>query len=79
MSTWYHVWRRSPDGYVNASANSAPTISFTGMLGTLGGQPVDFEILLSTQNWEQARERIEQERAADALTRMDQDMEESGS
>lgn len=60
--TWYHVWRRQPDGYVNASADSAPTISFAGRLGTLNGEPVSFDVLLSTQDWTEAAVRIAQER-----------------
>lgn len=76
MSTWYHVWRRSPDGYVNASASSEPTLDTRTMLGTLNGQPVSFEVLLHTQDWNEARERIEQERAADELTRMDRELKE---
>lgn len=60
--TWYHVWRRQPDGYVNASANSAPTISFAGMLGTLNGEPVSFDVLLSTKDWDEAYKKIIEER-----------------
>lgn len=60
--TWYHVWRRSPDGYVDSSANDYPTITMRDG-GWMDEQPVAFEVLLSTQDWQEAYNRIMHERA----------------
>lgn len=51
----YYVWRRN-DGYVGCTARDA------GRADHLGD---DFELLLETPDWEEARKAIEHHRAVD--------------
>ena len=55
----YTVWRRHPDGYVNADAGpgSAPR----------GWNEITFEVLLVTDEWIAAHARIRAERVADEM------------
>jgi hypothetical protein len=69
----YHVWRRSPDGYVHATNTTTedPATVQRGLnsnAGTLNGEPCVFTVLFSTGDWEQARERVLAERAAQIAT-----------
>lgn len=68
----YHVFRRFPDGYVGAIAGDMHSLSGAQSHGTIGGQPVTFEVLLSTQDWPQARDLIARERAAGTLGKTDE-------
>lgn len=71
---WFHVWRRLPDGYINASNTgrqgdwSKTFLSKREGQGTLNGEPVSFEHILSTQDWPMARERIISERSKDHVS-----------
>lgn len=63
----FHVFRRFPDGYVGAIAGDIRRLD--GPQSRIGGQPVTFEVLLSTQDWPQARDLIARERAAGPLSK----------
>ncbi len=65
--TWYHVWRRSPDGYVDSSASVYETGFHITDSGWMDEQPVAFEVLLTTQDWQEAYHRIIHERAKTEL------------
>jgi len=58
MSEGYVVWKRN-DGFISASTGSTVPRTWTGRNGTVNS----FEELLVTDNWPDARDRIEYEHA----------------
>lgn len=57
MSEIYYVWRRHPDGYINASAGGMPC-----GWETSAGVIISFEQLGKYNNWPDASKQIEEER-----------------
>lgn len=62
----YSVWRRFPDGYVDATAYW-PRNYTTWVEPGGDGTRWEYELLLSTRDWELARARIIVERVRDAV------------
>lgn len=71
ITTWYHVWRRTPDSYVNATATTQGSGAqvereLNARAGSLNGERCTFTVLLSTQDWDAARAAIASARGQEA-------------